>query len=251
MIWTYTLLSVIAVSAVSLIGLSTLALGMKRFERLTLLLVGLAAGAMLGNAFLHMIPEAFEHADGSLTIPLLVLGGMLVMFVVEKVLHCRHECQRPHDHEGHHHVHHVGKMSLIADGMENFIDGIAIAAAYLISIPTGLAATLAVVLHEIPTEAGDYGVLVHSGYSRKQALKLNLATALASVTGAMLTLIIGPQVENFATLVMPVAAGAFIYMAAAGLFPRLQMETSKCRSGVQLLAILTGVGAMLLLKMFE
>lgn len=251
MIWTYTLLSVLAVSALSLIGLSTLAFSMKRFEKVTLLLVGLAAGAMLGNAFLHMIPEAFEHAEGSMQIPLLILGGMLMMFIIEKILHCRHECHRPHDHEGHHQVHHVGKMSLVADGLENFIDGIAIAASYLISIPTGVAATFAVMLHEIPTEAGDYGVLVHSGYSRKQALKLNMCTALLSVFGAVLTLVIGPQLEDFAHLVMPVAAGAFIYMAAAGLFPRLHKETSHCRSGVQLIAILTGVGAMLLLKMME
>ena len=244
-IWIYALLSIAAISGMSLVGLVTLSMAGSNLQRFTTPMVSVAVGVMLGNAFLHMIPEAFEELGNGITVPLLIIAGVFLFFIIERVLHCRHECAKPHE------AHHIGVMSLTADMLENFIDGVVIGAAYLVSPAAGIAATVAVLVHEIPTEISDYSVLVHSGFTRKRALLLNLASSVTAFIGVILALSIGGSVSNFAAYVLPVAAGCFIYLAAGGLIPRFLQNHSLTASYKHIALMAIGVAAMLALKLME
>jgi zinc and cadmium transporter len=244
-IWIYALLSIAAISGMSLVGLVTLSMAGSNLQRFTTPMVSVAVGVMLGNAFLHMIPEAFEELGNGTTVPLLIISGVFLFFIIERVLHCRHECAKPHE------AHHIGVMSLTADMLENFIDGVVIGAAYLVSPAAGIAATVAVLVHEIPTEISDYSVLVHSGFTRKRALLLNLASSVTAFIGVILALSIGGSVANFAAYVLPVAAGCFIYLAAGGLIPRFLQNHSLKASYKHIALMSIGVAAMLALKLME
>lgn len=236
--WLYALVSVVGVSLVSLLGLATLSMKADSLRKMLPYMLALAVGAMFGNAFLHMIPESVEHSGTLLT---LVAGvaGFAAFFYVEKRLHCKHECASPG-----HGAHPVGYMSLIADGLENMVDGTIIAAAYLVDIPTGIAATMAVFVHELPTEVGDFGVLVHSGFSRKKALLLNLATGLVAVGAAATTLVLGNVTAELTHYVIPFAAGAFVYIAAVRLVPRMLAERATSSTVLQVVAAIVGFAAM-------
>jgi zinc and cadmium transporter len=254
--WIYAIASVLAVSLVSLISLVTMSLDKERLKKATPLLVSLAAGAMFGNAFIHLLPEAFEGSSNSLVVSLSVVGGIFAFFVLEKVLlwrHCHsldHLSSSQHCHDADH-VHPVGYMSLLADGLENLVDGMVIGAAYMVSVPVGIATTLAVVLHEVPTEMADFGVLMHAGFSRARAVAMNLASGLVGLVGAVIALWAGSAIENFPVLMAPVAAGCFIYLAGSDLLPQMHKELRPSRSLLQLLAMGAGVAVMLLLALAE
>lgn len=253
----YTLLSVVIVSVVSFVGVVTLALNRSFLERIVLLLVAFAVGALIGDAFIHLLPEAFEAFGGGLTAPLYAIAGLFGFFLFEKFV-------RWHHHGVHQRLDQaggtrpfplpVGPLNIIGDGIHNFIDGLLIGASYLVSIPLGIASTIAVVLHEIPQEIGDFGVLLHSGYSVRRALWFNFLSACTAIVGAIVALSVGP-LESFAAAMLPITAGGFIYIAAADLIPTLHEEnhgkTSLTRSSVQLLMIALGVGIMVALKFLE
>jgi zinc and cadmium transporter len=133
-IWIYALVSIAAISGMSLIGLITLSMTGTNLQRITKPMVSVAVGVMLGNALIHMIPESFEKLGNGTTVPLLVISGVFLFFIVERMLHCRHECSKPHE------AHHIGLMSMTADMLENFIDGVIIGAAYLVNTEAGIAA---------------------------------------------------------------------------------------------------------------
>lgn len=254
--WLYAVASVVLVSLVSLVGVATISASKQRLKGMTFVLVSLAAGAMLGNAFIHLLPEAFEAATSNLTVSLCVLGGIFAFFILEKFLLWRHCHEIDHCHSEKHcpgadHVHPVGYMSLAADGLENLVDGMMIGAAYLVSVPVGVATTLAVVLHEIPAEMGDFGVLLHAGFSRGKALLLNLLSGAMAVAGCLIALFAGSSIESFPHLMAPIAAGCFIYIAGSDLVPQLHKELMPSRSLVQLLAMGAGVALMLLLTLLE
>ena len=243
-IWIYALVSIAAISGMSLIGLFTLTMSDTNLQRITKPMVSVAVGVMLGNAFIHMIPEAFEKLGNGSTVPLLIIAGVFLFFIVERMLHCRHECSKPHE------AHHIGLMSMTADMLENFIDGVIVGAAYLVGIEAGIAATVAVLVHEIPTEMSDFSVLVHSGFERKRALLLNIASSVTAFIGVILALSVGSSMTNFAAYVLPVAAGCFIYLAAGGLIPRYLKSTSLGGSFMHIALMALGVAAMLALKVF-
>jgi zinc and cadmium transporter len=244
--WIYALASVAAISGMSLLGLFALSLSNTNLQRFTKPMVSVAVGVMLGNAILHMVPEAYEHLEGSgNTVSLLIIAGIFMFFIVERALHCRHECSKPH------HPHAIGLMSVSADMLENFIDGIIIGAAYLVNFETGVAATIAVLVHEIPTELSDFSVLVHSGYDRKRALLFNLASSVTAFIGVILALTIGGEAEHFSAYVLPVAAGCFIYLAAGGLIPRFLQSTNLKGSFIHIALMSVGVAAMLALTFLE
>ncbi len=254
----YTFLSVIVVSLISFVGLFTLSLKEDVFRRYLFLLVSLATGALLGDAFIHLIPESFTKLDAT-PIGLLVIGGILLFFVLEKVLHWHHfhgqETDEEHFHDGAlvrgEGIHPVGKMVLVSDGIHNFLDGVIIAGSYLVALPVGIATTLAVILHEIPQEIGDFGVLINSGYSKKRALFLNFMTALLAVLGALVVVVLGGVGEFLITWVIPFTAGGFIYIASSDLIPELHRVTGVKKSVAQFVAILVGVLAMFLLTYAE
>jgi zinc and cadmium transporter len=244
---TYAILSVIVVSLVSLIGVFTLSLKEERIRKYMFILVSLAVGALLGDAFIHIIPEAFEVSANATTTALCIIAGILIFFIIEKFLHWHHHGE---DLE-HDHVHPVGKLILISDGVHNLIDGIIIGAAYLVSIEVGVATTIAVILHEIPQEIGDFGVLLHAGYSKQKALWFNFLSALSAIVGVVIALVIGENSNVFINSILPIAAGGFIYIALSDLIPELNKIKSGKQSIYQILVVIIGVLAMVALVALE
>ena len=245
------LASVSAVSLVSLVGLFALSLKEAILRRAIFALVSLAAGALLGDAFIHLIPETFEEV-APLPASLLLILGVLVFFILEKFLHWHHyhgaENAMGHRHDG---IHPTGYMILVSDGFHNFLDGIIIAAAYLVTIDVGVATTIAVILHEIPQEIGDFAVLLHSGFTRGRALFLNFLSALVAVLGALVVILVGEAGGGVVLLLVPVAAGGFLYLASADLIPEIHKTTDLKSSLVQFVAMLSGIAAMVALLFFE
>lgn len=247
MIITYTLLSVLIISLVSFIGVLTLLLKRDVLNKSVFLLVSLAVGALLGDAFIHIIPEAFEETSNSTLTSLLIIGGVLIFFVLEKVLHWHHHTL---DH-AEEHPHPVGYMILFGDGVHNFIDGLIVATSYMVSIEVGIATTIAVILHEIPQELGNFGVLIHSGYSKAKALWFNFLSALAAIAGAIVALLLGSVTEQFPMWLLPLTAGGFIYIALSDLIPELHKDHKTNQGVAQVIAIIIGVVSMILLLALE
>ncbi|MBU4246593.1 MAG: ZIP family metal transporter [Nanoarchaeota archaeon] len=241
--WAYSLGSVILVSLLSFIGLFTFPMKERTLEKVLLFLVSFSAGALFGDAFLHLLPEAVEAQGFSMSVSISLLGGIVVFFIFEKFIHWRH-CHIP---ASEHHHHPVAFMNLIGDGVHNFIDGLVIGASYLASIPVGIATTLAVILHEIPQEIGDFGVLLHAGYSKKKALFFNFMSALASILGVAVVLAFGTKGADLSIYLVPFAAGGFIYIAGFDLIPELHKETNPAKSAVHLIAFIAGITVMILL----
>ena len=254
------LLSVLAISLVSLAGVFTLSLGKARLERTIFLLVAFAVGAMLGGALLHLIPESYEALGGGPATGLLVLTGVVAFFVLEKFLHWRHQHGAPealegatgHVHHGHHHGLDAGApfalVNLVGSVAHNLIDGAIVAAAYMVSIQTGVVTTLAVMLHEIPQEIGNFGVLVYGGYSPKKALLYNFIAGLGGLVGAVLVLVLGSRVDGLSDALLPITAGAFLYIAGSDLIPELNRRHSypATKAVGQLVMMLLGIAVMAL-----
>ena len=245
-IYIYSAISVILVSVLSLVGLFTLSLKEELLRKYVLIFVSLAVGALLGDAFIHLIPEAFVKINNTTFISLGIIIGIFIFFILEKVLHWHH-----HHEFGDEHFCQAGHLILISDGVHNFIDGLIIGASYLVSIELGIATTLAVVLHEIPQEIGDFGVLLHSGYTASKALWLNFLSALFSLGGLAVAFLASGATATFALWLTPVAAGGFIYIAMSDLIPELHKTKNLKSSFAQLVAIAVGIGAMISLLLIE
>jgi zinc and cadmium transporter len=245
-VWGYSIISVIIVSLISLIGVLTLLLH-KDIKKITFLLVSFAVGGLFGDAFIHLLPESFEEMGNSLAAPLWLLLGMMIFFVLEKFLRWRH-C---HLSENEKHIHPVVTMNLVGDAVHNLIDGMVIGATYMVSIPLGFTTTLAIILHEIPQEMGDFGVLVHGGLSVKKAIAFNFFSALTAILGAVLSLAIGPHLQGYTVALVPITAGGFIYIAGSDLIPELQHDVKLGRSLLQFALIVLGIGLMALLVFLE
>jgi len=243
----YTLISVLVISLLAFIGIISFTVNAKRLKTVLVYLISFSAGALFGDAFIHLLPEVVESYGFSLIVSLGVLGGILIFFVLEKIIHWQH-CHLPITEE---HIHPFAYMNIIGDALHNFIDGIIIAASYVISIPAGLATTLAVALHEIPQEIGDFGVLIYGGFSRSKALILNFISALTAVLGAVLALWATTVVEQIEMFLVPIAVGGFIYIAGSDLIPELHKETRLRRSIMQIIAFLLGIGVMSALLLLE
>jgi zinc and cadmium transporter len=173
--WVLSLLSVGAVSLVSLVGLATLSLNEARIRQLAAVLMSFAVGALLGDAFIHLIPQAFTQGAVTLWPSLLILGGLLVFFVVEKLLRHQHGPLHTHHHPEAAARPELATINVLGDAIHNFIDGVLIAASYLVSPTLGVSTTVAVLFHEIPQELGDFGILVHSGLTVRRAVLVNLS----------------------------------------------------------------------------
>ena len=242
----YALVSVMVVSLLSFAGLLVLSLKETVVRKCTFVFISIAVGALLGDAFIHLIPETFEAVANPTLASILIIGGILVFFVLEKFLHWHHHGQDAEDG-----VHPVGKLVILSDGVHNFIDGVIIAASFFVSVPLGLATTLAVILHEIPQEVGDFSVLLHAGYSKMRALWLNFASALTALVGALFFFVLGEQVESALVYVLPIAAGGFIYIALTDLIPELQKTKNVTHSFYQLCAVILGIAFMVMLTWVE
>lgn len=247
--WVYTMVSVSVVSLVSLVGIFTLALNIERLKKIVLYLVSFAVGALFGDALIHLIPESLEHFGAGLLCSLLIILGILIFFVLEKFLRWQH-CHIP---TSMHHTHPIATLNLVGDAVHNFMDGLLIGAGFLVSPQIGMTTTLAIILHEIPQEIGDFGILIHKGLSVGKALFFNFLSALWAIGGAVISLALGPYVSGYAQILMPITAGGFLYIAGSDLIPELHHnEQEKISTSVlQFIMIILGVAVMALLRFLE
>jgi len=243
----YSLVSVVIVSFISLIGVFAIAVSAKKLEAILIYMISFSAGALFGDSFIHLLPEAVSKNGFTLNISLYLIFGIAFSFVVEKIIcwrHCHHPTTKEHPHK-------LAWMNLFGDVFHNFIDGLILGASYCVSLPVGIATTVAIVLHEIPQEIGDFGVMLYSGFSKKKALLLNFAVALMAVLGVLVALVVDQKVEGLTEFLIPFAAGGFIYIAGSDLIPELHKEGRVGRSLIQLLTFGLGVLVMVLLVFVE
>lgn len=237
------IVSNLVISLGALVGVVSLAVNKERLERVLLFLVALSTGALMGGAFLHLLPEAVEMLESE-RVFLVALLAFMGFFLVEKVLHWHHCHERDCDD------HHLGQINLFGDSVHNFLDGLIIAAAFMAEVRLGWATVLAVALHEIPQEIGDFGVLLHAGWEKRKALVANFLVALMAVAGGVVGFYLSSSVEAFIGYLMAVAAGGFIYIAASDLMPELKKETDLRKSLASFGVFGLGVGLMWLFKAF-
>ncbi len=250
----YPILAVAAISLVSLIGVLTLSIKEEGLHRLIFALVALSVGGLLGDVFIHILPEVFSETTNHLGLSLAILAGILVFFLFEKFLRWKHYHDISQDTcclDGVEKHEHVGYLSLLSDGLHNLIDGLIIGASFAVGAQVGLATTLAVLLHEIPQEVGDFAVMLHSGFSVTRALWFNFLSALMAFAGLGLFYLLGSTINGLIGFVLSFAAGGFIYIAGSDLVPELHKETRPGRSIIQLIAILAGVALMFLLLLLD
>jgi zinc and cadmium transporter len=245
-VWLYSILSVFFVSLISLIGVFTLSVDQKKLFRWLIYLVSFSAGTLMGDAFLHLIPEAYGGSD-SAGVSFLIIGGILFFFILEKAIRWRHCHEEPCEN----HPHPFSYVILFGDVIHNFIDGLIIAASFIVSVPVGVATTVAVIFHEIPQEIGDFSSLIYGGFSRARALWYNFLTALSAILGAVLVLFLSFDSENLVKALIPFAAGGFIYIAGTDLIPELHKHTAIRKTVGQIAAFALGVGVMATLLFLE
>jgi zinc and cadmium transporter len=243
MVWIYTISSVIIVSLISLIGIFTFSISEAKLKKALIYLVSLSAGTLLGDAFIHLIPEAYQKSTNSHFVSLFILSGILAFFILEKFIHWRHCHELPSEH----HPHPFSYVILVGDTAHNFVDGMIIAASFLASFPIGIATTMAVIFHEIPHEIGNFGSLIYGGFSKSRALLFNFLSALAAIIGSLMVLVVNFDVAKISNFLVPFAAGGFIYIASTDLIPELHKSTGNSRSSWQLLLFLLGIGIMFFL----
>ncbi len=243
----YALISVFVVSLVSLVGIVTLWLRLSLLKKIVLLMVSFSAWALLGDVFFHLLPEIANPSWRPISASLWILAWIIFGLITEKIIR-RNHCHMPITKQ---HTHPVAIMNLVWDIVHNFIDWLIIGASYLVSIPVGIATTLAVVLHEIPQEIWDFGVLIHGWFSRKKALLLNFVTALTAVVGVLLAFVLHRFVGNMVAILLPFAAGTFIYIAGSDLIPELHKENKLSQTLPQLFFFILGILIMSTLLLLE
>lgn len=246
--------SVTLVGAVSLAGMLTLSMSEMRVRRLATFFVSFAAGALLGDTFIHLVPEIFADARGprALRASLLILAGMLLFFVVEKLLRHQHGLLHRHHHREGIERPELAGVNVLGDAIHNYIDGLLIGASWLAGPALGISTTLAVLLHEIPQELGDFGILIHSGLTVRQAALLNAASAAVAILGTATAVVAGAIAHRqMIQVLVPLTAGGFVYIAAADLIPELQHDRSLRALVVQTALIACGIAVMALLTLVD
>jgi zinc and cadmium transporter len=203
----------LAMSALALVGGLTTVLSERALARILMPLVALAAGSLLGGAFFHMLPEAVERSGNELSVYVWLVAGFAVFFLLEQYLHWHH-CHRPVSEHAP-----LGYLILLADGLHNFLGGLAVGAAFVVDLRVGIVTWLVAAAHEVPQELGDFGILVHSGWKTRSALAYNVASALTFLVGGLVAYALSDTVD--VAFLLPFAAGNFIYIAAADLVPQI------------------------------
>ncbi len=213
-------------------------------HKIILFLVSLSAGALMCGAFLHLLPEASQEIETD-KLYLIVLFSFVFFFFMEKLLFWRHchkeDCQ----------IHTFGYMNLFGDALHNFIDGLIIASTFLVDFNLGIATTIAIALHEIPQEIGDFGVLIHAGFERKKALILNYVVAFTVVLGGIAGYFLSYVINDVIPYLLPFAAGGFIYIAASDLMPEIRKETNIKRSINSFAIFILGILLMYVIKIIN
>ena len=238
---TWIILSSLLMSAIALVGSVTLILKPETLDRLILPLVSFAAGSLIGGAFFHMIPAGVAEMGNTTAFYCWILAGFTVFLALEQLLHWHHchrastECKKP-----------LTYLILIGDGLHNFIGGLAIAGIFLIDIRLGIMAWLAAAAHEIPQELGDFGVLVHGGWSKGKALVFNVLSALTFLLGGLVAYVTSSNIN--VSFLIPFAAGNFLYIGASDLVPEVSKHGELKTNAINLMAFIAGIGLMLAVK---
>ena len=229
-------------SSIALVGSVTLVLSERTLQRILLPLVAFAAGSLLGGAFFHMIPVGLASGMSEVAVYALILAGFTVFFGLEQFLHWHHchraetVCKKP-----------LTYLILIGDGLHNFLGGLAVAGTFLIDIRLGIVTWLAAAAHEVPQELGDFGVLVHGGWERRQALIYNLLSALTFFVGGVVAYVVSFRLD--VSFLVPFAAGNFIYIGASDLIPEVKAHADLRANIIHFTAFAAGVGLMLAVKL--
>lgn len=248
----YAIGSVVIVSLMSLVAAIPLILHKKPSKDLLVFLLSVSVGVLLATVFIDFIPEAMHNSeeDGPIGMALILLSGFLVMFVIEKFVHLHHSHKCEEGDVGHEHAYHIAPINLIGDGVHNFIDGLVIAGSYMVNVGLGVAATISIIFHEIPQEIADFGVLLHSGMSKKKAVIFNLFSAATAIVGAIVGLVFANQIHGFNEFIIPFAAGNFLYIAATNLMPQLHRHCKMKDTFIHLFAICIGIGIVVLVTIY-
>lgn len=241
------IIALLVVSLISLIGVIFIGIKSETLEHWLETMVAFSVGALLGGVFIHLLPEISEEIGFTLEISLAILAGVLVFFILEKILHWHHCHHAEHKNE----VATFPYMILFGDGIHNAIDGIIIAGAFLTSPVLGISATIAVIFHEVPQEIADFGVLLKGGFSRKKALLYNFISALTAFIGAGLALFFSSLINGIVPFMVAFAAGSFLYIAGTDLLPEIKRHENLKTSLIHLIAILFGIFIMIALTMLE
>lgn len=235
-------------SVFSLIGGVFLLVKEKKTLKYSHFLAAFAAGTLLGTVFFDLLPEAVEEAEHiaeefgiESNIFLWTLIGILGFFLLERFIHWFHHHQHEFEDEP---VKPTVPLIILGDSVHNFIDGVVIAATFLVSIPLGIVTTLAVAAHEIPQEIGDFGILLHKGLRRKKVLLVNVLSALTALAGALITFWIGERIEPSIPILLSITAGFFIYIAASDLIPEIHHENRRGFAVIETALMFAGVATI-------
>ena len=235
------------ISFIAFIGALTLFLKEKLLDQILLFLVAFSAGALLGGAFLHLLPEAIEIAEPGqvLNIFLYLIFGFCAFFILENFIKWHHHHSREHPK-----IMPFSYLILVSDALHNFIDGLIIAAAFVTSFRLGIITALAVALHEIPQEIGDFGILIYGGFKKTRALFLNFLSAVSVIFGGIVGFLLSEKVGESIVFLLPFAAGNFIYIASSDLIPEIKHQENFKKSIIYFFVFLLGIFLMLLIKLF-
>lgn len=233
------IVATIIISLISLIGILAFLIKDNILKKVLFYIVAFSAGTLMGGALLHLIPEAFKSSLGELSLLIVILGFML-FFVLERLVFWHH-C---HHHHGDCPVHTFTYMSIVGDGLHNFIDGLLIVASFAVDARLGMVSTIAVIMHEIPQEISDFGILIYGGFSKTKALLFNFASALTAILGAVVGYFLISSSVNVVPVLLALTSGGFLYISASDLVPELHKETKLGKSILAFLFFIVGVALM-------
>lgn len=242
------ILSTFLISLTSFVGALVLTLKEKILNKTLLFLVAFSAGALMGGAFFHLIPEAIAKVgfteQNILKIFFYLILGFLIVFILEHFIKWHHHHAREHPE-----IMPFSYLILLSDSLHNFIDGLIIAGSFIISFPLGVMTSLAVIFHEIPQEIGDFGILIYGGFKKREALFLNFISALSAILGGLIGFLLWEKIGNSIIFLLPLAAGSFLYIAASDLVPEIKNEKNLKNSLINFLVFSTGLIFMFLAKL--
>lgn len=236
MVWVWIIASIAVVSILSLIGIFTVSLNKGLLKKLIDLFVAFAAGALLGAAFFDLLPEAVDELHKMAFV--FVVIGLIAFMLLEKLIHWHHCHDLSCKHKNY------GYMVLAGDAFHNFLDGAIIATAFLTNPAVGFSSTLAIIFHEIPQEIGDFAILLKSGFSKRKALVYNFLSALTAFIGAGLVFFAANLFQGLHSIILPFAAGGFIYIATADLIPEIHKEQKPGKFFFQIILLSLGIALM-------